>query len=326
MDKKKGLGRGLESLFALYDEESDKNITNQNANQNSNQPANTKREQEGNVTELDINKIYPNANQPRKHFDEQALQELASSIKTHGVIQPLVVNREADGKYMIIAGERRWRASNMAGLQKVPVVIKNYTEKQIKEISIIENLQREDLNPIEAARAIKQLMDEYNLTQEAVADRIGKSRPSVANTLRLLSLYPDVVKMIEDGRLSSGHARSLVVVDDTTQQLKLAKQAADGKMSVRDLEKAVKNYLNPPKHASAKTNEQSLELKELINEMQRVFATKVSAIGNDNKGRIYIDYYSRDDLDRLADMIELLKKKEITLGDLRNYNKRHPNG
>ena len=326
MDKKKGLGRGLESLFALYDEESNENITNQNANQNSNQPANTKREQEGNVTELDINKIYPNPNQPRKHFDEEALQELASSIKTHGVIQPLVVNREADGKYMIIAGERRWRASNMAGLQKVPVVIKNYTEKQIKEISIIENLQREDLNPIEAARAIKQLMDEYNLTQEAVADRIGKSRPSVANTLRLLSLYPDVVKMIEDGRLSSGHARSLVVVDDTTQQLKLAKQAADGKMSVRDLEKAVKNYLNPPKHASAKTNEQSLELKELINEMQRVFATKVSAIGNDNKGRIYIDYYSRDDLDRLADMIELLKKKEITLGDLRNYNKIHPNG
>lgn len=326
MDKKKGLGRGLESLFALYDEESNENITNQNANQNSNQPANTKREQEGNVTELDINKIYPNPNQPRKHFDEEALQELASSIKTHGVIQPLVVNREADGRYMIIAGERRWRASNMAGFQKVPVVIKNYTEKQIKEISIIENLQREDLNPIEAARAIKQLMDEYNLTQEAVADRIGKSRPSVANTLRLLSLYPDVVKMIEDGRLSSGHARSLVVVDDTTQQLKLAKQAADGKMSVRDLEKAVKNYLNPPKHASAKTNEQSLELKELINEMQRVFATKVSAIGNDNKGRIYIDYYSRDDLDRLADMIELLKKKEITLGDLRNYNKRHPNG
>ena len=326
MDKKKGLGRGLESLFALYDEESNENITNQNVNQNSNQHANTKREQEGNVTELDINKIYPNPNQPRKHFDEEALQQLASSIKTHGVIQPLVVNREADGKYMIIAGERRWRASNMAGLQKVPVVIKNYTEKQIKEISIIENLQREDLNPIEAARAIKQLMDEYNLTQEAVADRIGKSRPSVANTLRLLSLYPDVVKMIEDGRLSSGHARSLVVVDDTTQQLKLAKQAADGKMSVRDLEKAVKNYLNPPKHASAKTNEQSLELKELINEMQRVFATKVSAIGNDNKGRIYIDYYSRDDLDRLADMIELLKKKEITLGDLRNYNKRHPNG
>ena len=311
MEKKKGLGRGLESLFAVYDNIDDEKITKQKV-----------KKEEG-ITELDITKIYPNPNQPRKHFDEEALQELASSIKTHGVIQPLVVNQEEDG-YMIIAGERRWRASNMAGLEKVPVVIKNYTEKQVKEISIIENLQREDLNPIEAARAIKQLMDEYNLTQEVVSDRIGKSRSSIANTLRLLTLYPDVIKMIEDGRLSSGHARSLVVVDDTTQQIKLAKQAADGKMSVRDLEKAVKNYLNPPKNASTKVKEQSLELKELINEMQRVFATKVSAIGNDNKGRIYIDYYSRDDLDRLSDLIELIKKKELTLGDLRNYNKRHP--
>lgn len=315
MDKKKGLGRGLESLFGLY-EESNENITTQKE---------LKKDKEEGVTEIDINKIYPNPNQPRKHFDEEALQELASSIKLHGIIQPLVVTKTDDDKYMIIAGERRWRASNLAGLEKLPVVIKNYTEKQIKEISLIENLQREDLNPIEAARAIKQLMDEYNLTQETVSDRIGKNRSSIANTLRLLSLYPDVIKMIEDGRLSSGHARCLVVVDDTTQQIKLAKQAADGKMSVRDLEKAVKNYINPPKNASTKVVEQSLELRELINEMQRVFATKVSAIGNDHKGRIYIDYYSRDDLDRLSDMVELLKKKEITLGDLRNYNKRHPN-
>lgn len=321
MDKKKGLGRGLESLFGFYEEESNETITNQQLKQSSS--ANTVKQSAG-VSEIDINKIIPNPNQPRKHFDEEALQELSSSIKLHGVIQPLVVNQTPDGDYMIIAGERRWRASKMAGLEKVPVVVKNYTEKQIKEISIIENLQREDLNPIEAARAIKQLMDEYNLTQEVVSDRIGKSRSSVANTLRLLSLYPDVIKMIEDGKLSSGHARSLVVVDDTTEQIKLAKQAASGKMSVRELEKAVKNYLNPPKSAT-KVQEQSLELKELINEMQRVFATKVSAIGNDNKGRIYIDYYSRDDLDRLSDMVELLKKKEITLGDLRNYNKRHPN-
>lgn len=317
MDKKKGLGRGLESLFGFYEEDSNETITNQTTSK--------KQNTQSNVTELDITKIYPNPNQPRKHFDEEALQELASSVKLHGIIQPLVVNKVDENNYMIIAGERRWRASKMAGLDTVPVVIKNYTEKQIKEISIIENLQREDLNPIEAARAIKQLMDEYNLTQETVSDRIGKSRSSVANTLRLLSLYPDVIKMIEDGRLSSGHARSLVVVDDTTQQIKFAKQAADGKMSVRDLEKAVKNYLNPPKTPVTKVKEQSLELKELINDMQRVFATKVSAIGNDNKGRIYIDYYSRDDLDRLADMVELLKKKEITLGDLRNYNKRHPN-
>lgn len=312
MDKKKGLGRGLESLFGFYEDESNNIITNQTEK---------KVGPEG-VTELDINKIYPNPNQPRKHFDEEALRELASSIKTHGVIQPLVVNKESDG-YMIIAGERRWRASKQAGLEKVPVVVKNYTEKQVKEISIIENLQREDLNPIEAARAIKQLMDEYNLTQEVVSDRIGKSRSNVANTLRLLSLYPDVIKMVEDGKLSSGHARSLVVIDDVNEQLRLAKKAVDGKLSVRDLEKAVKAYLNPDREKKVKVNEQSLELKELINDMQRVFATKVSAIGNDNKGRIYIDYYTRDDLDRLAEMIELLKKKEITLEDLRNYNKRH---
>lgn len=319
MDKKKGLGRGLESLFAIYDNEEPAVSTNET------KPTAPSTNKTNGVTEIDVFKIIPNPNQPRKHFDEEALQELASSIKLHGVIQPLVVNKSDNDQYLIIAGERRWRASKMAGLEKVPVVVKNYTEKQVQEISIIENLQREDLNPIEAARAIKQLMDEYHLTQEVVSDRIGKSRSSVANTLRLLTLYPDVIKMIEDGKLSSGHARSLVVVDDTTQQIKLAKQASDGKMSVRELEKAVKNYLNPQKSSSNKVQEQSLELKELINEMQRVFATKVSAIGNDNKGRIYIDYYSRDDLDRLSDIIELIKKKEITLNDLRNYNRRHPN-
>lgn len=318
MEKKKGLGRGLESLFAFYD------TPEENVATPSEVKKQTSAKNDG-ISEIDINKISPNPNQPRKHFDEEALQELASSIKLHGVIQPIVVNKANNDEYMIIAGERRWRASKMIGLEKVPVVIKNYTEKQVKEISIIENLQREDLNPIEAARAIKQLMEEYNLTQETVSDRIGKSRSSVANTLRLLTLYPDVVKMIEDGKLSSGHARCLVVVDDTATQIKLAKQAADGKMSVRDLEKQVKNYLNPQKTPLNKVSEQSLELKELINEMQRIFATKVSAIGNDNKGRIYIDYYSRDDLDRLSDLMELLKKKEITLGDLRNYNKRHPN-
>ena len=316
MSGKKGLGRGLESLFGFYEDIGSENITNQPTKETKVQS------KQSGVTELDINKIYPNPNQPRKHFDEEALQELANSIKLHGIIQPIVVNKEDDDKYMIIAGERRWRASRIAGLNVVPVVIKNYTEKQVKEVSLIENLQREDLNPIEAARAIKQLMEEYNFTQEAVADRIGKSRSNITNTLRLLTLYPEVVKMVEDGRLSAGHARALVVIEDTNQQIKLARQSADGKMSVRDLEKAVKNVLNPPKKVATKVSEQSLELKELIQDMQRVFATKVSAIGNDNKGRIYIDYYSRDDLDRLADMVELLKKKEITLADLRNYNKR----
>ncbi len=314
MDKKKGLGRGLESLFAFYDNEQVEEIATKK----------TSIVESKSVDELNINDITPNPNQPRKHFDQDALQELADSIKVHGVIQPLVVNKLENGKYMIIAGERRWRASKLAGLDKVPVVIKNYSDKQVKEISIIENLQREDLNPIEAARAIKQLMEEYSLTQEVVAERIGKSRSNIANTLRLLSLYPDVVKMVEDGRLSSGHAKTLVTITDTTAQIKLARQACDGKMSVRDLEKAVRNYLNPNKPKATKVVEQSIELKELISDMQRVFSTKVSAIGNDNKGRIYIDYYSRDDLDRISDLMELLKKKEITLGDLRNYNKRHP--
>ena len=298
MTIKKGLGRGLESLFAMYDEDNGNvNITNNNGNK---KPVNG-------VDEIDINLIKPNPNQPRKNFDQEALDDLACSIKVHGVIQPIVLNQMEDGSYMIIAGERRWRASKIAGLKTVPSVIKNYTERQIKEISIIENLQREDLNPIEAARAIKQLMDEYKLTQEVVSERIGKSRSNIANTLRLLSLYPEVIKMVEEGSLSAGHARSLVVIDDVNLQLRLANQCIKEKWNVRDLEKAVKKALNP-QVVKKVSSDQSLELKELVNQMQRVFSTKVSAIGNDNKGRIYIDYYSRDDLDRLADYVEIIKK------------------
>ena len=205
----KGLGRGLNALFGLYDEEeSYKNVTNQNKSENG-------------VLEVDIDKIKPNPNQPRKNFDEDALKELAASIKVHGIVQPIVLNRQPNGEYLIIAGERRWRAARLCGLTKVPAIVKNYTDKQIKEISIIENLQREDLNPIEAARAIKQLMDEYNLTQEVVAERIGKSRSNIANTLRLLTLYPDVLKLVESGKISAGHARALVVVEDQNEQIKL---------------------------------------------------------------------------------------------------------
>lgn len=307
MINNKGLGRGLDALFGNYNnDDSYKNITTN---------------KENNISEVDINKIFSNPNQPRKNFDEEALRELASSIKTHGIIQPIVLNKQNDGTYMIIAGERRWRAAKLCGLTSVPAVIKNYTDKQIKEISIIENLQREDLNPIEAARAIKELMDEYGLTQEMVSERIGKSRSNVANTLRLLSLYPDVVNLVEKGKLSAGHARCLVVVEDPNEQIKLAQTAISKNFSVRDLEKAVRNYLNPT-HKVVVKEEQSLELKELINQMQKTFATKVSAIGNDHKGRIYIDYYSRDDLDRIAELLELLNKKEMTLQDLQNYNRR----
>ncbi len=296
---KKGLGRGLESLFAMYDEE---------VEQTNPAPKTATLNTKGGVDMVDMNLIKTNPNQPRKHFDEDALNELAASIRLHGVIQPIVINDNEDGTYIIIAGERRFRAARKAGLEKIPAVIKKYSDKQIKEIAIIENLQREDLNPIEAARAIKQLMEEYNLTQEAVAERIGKSRPNIANVLRLLTLYPDVMTMVEEGKLSSGHARALVVVEDHLLQVKLANQAIKDKWTVRELEKAVKKLQHPVTITKFKPN-QSIELRELIQTMQRVLGTKVSAIGNDDKGRIYIDYYNRDDLDRIADMITLLEKK-----------------
>lgn len=306
----KGLGRGLDALFGTYEGDTSYNKITKPAETNTG------------VLEVDINKIKPNPNQPRKNFDEDALKDLAASIKVHGIVQPIVLNKNADGTYMIIAGERRWRAANLCGLKTVPAIIKDYTEKQIKEISIIENLQREDLNPVEAAKAIKELMDEYGLTQEAVSERIGKSRSNVANTLRLLTLYPAVLDMIEKGKISAGHARCLVVVEDANEQLKLANAIVSKNLSVRDLEKAIKAYTNPAKKVVVR-EEQSLELKELINQMQKTFATKVSAIGNDNKGRIYIDYYTRDDLDRISELLDLLNKKEMTLQDLQNYNKRN---
>ena len=302
--KKSSLGKGLEALMSAYDDYSE-----------------TMQSSSASANEIEIEKLIANPNQPRKNFDENALNELANSIKVHGIIQPLVVNDQKDGTYLIIAGERRFRASKLAGLDKVPCIIKDYSNKQIKEISIIENLQREDLNPIESARAIKQLMEEYNMTQEAVSERIGVSRPNIANTLRLLSLCPDVIKLVESGRLSAGHARCLVTIQNYDAQVKFAMSACDNKMSVRELEKAVKNYLNPKTSTQRVSQEQSMELKELINEMQRTFSTKVSVIGNDRKGRIYIDYYSRDDLDRISEMINLLKTKKLTLKDLSDFNK-----
>ena len=316
--KKMGLGKGLGALLSIYDEEVE---AEEKVVKSTTEKTETKKVVNKGVEEISINEVYANPNQPRKNFDEEALNELAASIKTHGIIQPIVVNKNDDG-YMIIAGERRWRASKIVGLDTVPCVVKNYTEKQIKEISIIENLQRQDLNPIEAARAIKQLMEEYNFTQETVADRIGISRPNIANTLRLLTLTPEVIQMVEQNKLTAGHARCLVVITEPKAQLKFAMAACDGKITVRELEKLVKQFQNPKASKNNTPPQQSIELKELINEMQRVFATKVSAIGSDKKGRIYIDYYSRDDLDRIAELLELLKTKTLTLKDLSNFNKR----
>ena len=296
---KKGLGRGLDSLFSIYNDEEEMVVEKQHSN-------NQKEYTQG-VEEIKVGDIDPNKNQPRKNFDEEALKELSESIKNHGVIQPIIAVKKGE-RYMVIAGERRWRASILAGLPTIPAIIKEYSDKEIKEVSIIENLQREDLNPIEAARAIKELMDEYGWTQEVVASRLGKSRPVIANTIRLLSLEPEVIKLIEDGKLSAGHARSLVVVTNRDAQIKLAQLATSKKITVRDLENAVKKQLG--EKAKTKTKkEQSQELKQLISDMQRVFSTKVTALGTSERGRIYIDYYNADDLERIYELVEVLKRK-----------------
>ena len=308
MATKKGLGKGIFALFS--DMEEDNSYLTEEDKELVAEPVKTTAVGDG-ITQVSVYMIDPNPDQPRKTFEEGPLRELSESIKLHGVIQPLVVTATGGGRYMIIAGERRFRAARMAGLDTLPVIIREYSARQIKEIALIENLQREDLNPIEAALAIKQLMEHYDCTQETVATRIGKSRSAVTNILRLLSLAPQVVELVRSGKLSAGHARTLVVVDDVDTQVKFATLAADGKFTVRDLEKQVRKYLNPEKYAKAKTEAQSVELRGLVNDMQHVFATKVRAIGNDTKGRIYIDYYTRDDLDRLREFVDILSKHDI---------------
>lgn len=297
MKQNRGLGKGLSALFSETEGDYGKSLLFEESEE----------QKGGGVTEVEVSSVFANPNQPRKAFDPTALQELADSIAKHGVIMPIIVNKSGD-KYMIIAGERRYRASKLAGLSKIPVIIKNYNERQIKEISLIENLQREDLNPIEAANAMKSLMNDYGLTQEDLADRIGKSRPAIANTLRLLNLTPEVIKLVENGSLSAGHARAIIAIPESDQK-KIAGVAIKEGLSVREVEKKVKEYfMTPEEKARRKARpELSLELKELVADMQRVFGTKVNAIGNDNKGRIYVDYYTRDDLDRLSEIVEHLK-------------------
>lgn len=253
---------------------------------------------------IKIDSIETNPDQPRTRFDQAALQELAASIKNYGVIQPILVTELGDGKYELIAGERRMRASMLAGLSTIPCIVKSFTESDRAEIALIENLQREDLNPIEEAKAYRALMDKSGMTQEELANKLGKSRPAIANSLRLLTLSPNVLELVEAGRLSAGHARTLAVIKDQKVQESYAKAAADKKMSVRQLERMVAHYLNPKKPTRIYN---SPELKELVNNMQHTFGTKVKAIGNNEKGRIYIDYYTKDDLIRIYDLVERLK-------------------
>ena len=306
---RRGLGKGLEELLAIYDREEESVVTESKKVENeipsrATVSANTASPMSSNrngVSKININEIYPNPNQPRKTFDRESLEELAESIRVHGLIQPIIVNKMDDG-YLIIAGERRYRACKLAGLTEIDAIVKNYSDRQIAEISIIENLQREDLNPIEIAKSLQKLMQEYNITQEQVASRIGKNRSSIANYVRLLSLYPEVIDMVEKGKVSHGHAKCLVAVTDYPTQLMLAKKVAQNKLTVRALEKEIDILLGKGKSKKA-ANLPSQELLAFISDLQRKLGTKVTLLGNDKKGRIYIDYYSQDDLDRIYDII-----------------------
>lgn len=257
---------------------------------------------------IPLSKIEPNPDQPRKNFDQESLKELAQSIQVHGVIQPIVVCPKGDDKFVIIAGERRYRACKMLKMETIPAIVKRYSEQEMKEIALIENLQRADLNPIETAYAMKQLVDNFGFTQETLARRLGVSRPNVTNTIRLLNLTPQVMSLVETGKIAPNSARALVVVTNPELQLELAKRAIEQQWTTREIEKKVKEVLNPVEHKERVVRQTIPELYDLRDRMQKTFSTKVNVIGNQSKGRIYIDYYSRDDLDRISALMSKLDK------------------
>lgn len=301
--KKKGLGKGLDSL--IPDNKNIKTITSEKA-------AEEKKEEQvkSGVQMLKINMVEPNRDQPRKSFEEDALLELADSIKQFGILQPLIVRKRKD-YYEIIAGERRWRAAKIAGIKEVPVIIKEYTDQEIVEIGLIENIQRENLNPIEEAMAYKRLLEEFNLKQDEVAERVSKSRTAVTNSMRLLKLDSKVQQMIIDDMITTGHARALLAIDDPELQYTLASQIFDEKLSVRETEKLVKEIKNPKKPKEKKVVENSFIYRDLENKMKDIFGTKVSISSKGKgKGKIEIEYYSDDELEQMFEMIMSIKRGE----------------
>lgn len=256
-------------------------------------------------TMLKINKIEPNRTQPRKNFNEDALVELSESVRQYGVIQPIIVKKK-DDYYEIVAGERRWRAAKMAGLKEVPVVIKDFSDQQVMEVALIENIQREDLNPIEEAQAYQNLIKVYNMKQDEVADKVAKSRTAVTNSMRLLKLDERVQKMLIEDMISSGHARALLAVSNGEKQYNLALKVFDEKMSVRETEKLVRDFDKPKKTKAKTTPENDFIYRDMENRLKSSIGTKVVIHNkNNNKGKIEIEYYSKDDFERI---VELLNK------------------
>lgn len=298
--RKKGLGKGLDSL--IPDNKSGK-INQMETVLKTLENSDVQVESKSGEQMININKVEPNRDQPRKKFEEDALMELSDSIKQFGVLQPLLVKKKKD-YYEIIAGERRWRAAKMAGVKEIPVIIKDYTEQEIIEIGLIENIQRENLNPIEEAAAYKRLLEEFNLKQDEVAERVSKSRTAVTNSMRLLKLCEKVQQMVIDDMISTGHARALLAIEDADAQYELAVKIFDEKLSVRDVEKLVKDIKNPKQPKVKKEIKNEFLYNDLADKMKDVMGTKVNIAAKGNgKGKIEIEYYSDDELERMFDMI-----------------------
>ena len=300
--KKSGLGKGLDSLIP------NKTVKEESASQQKV----SKEKQEKNVGSgeilVKINEVEPNREQPRKEFDEDSLMELADSIRQFGILQPLLVQKKKD-YYEIIAGERRWRAAKLAGIKDVPIIVKNYTDQEIVEISLIENIQRENLNPIEEAMAYKRLLEEFDLKQDEVAERVSKSRTAVTNSMRLLKLSERVQQMIVDDMISTGHARALLAITNKDQQYEIAQKVFDEKLSVRDIEKLVKDLKKIKKNKKEEKDVHDILYTQLEESMKQVLGSKVTIKNKkNNKGKIEIEYYSKDELERIIDLIQSIKE------------------
>ena len=305
---KKGLGKGLGAIFGEDVVKENKEETEKKAKAKAEAKAAEEMDEKGRILMLKLDLVQPNKEQSRKTFDEEKINELAESIKNYGVLQPLLVQKN-DSFYEIIAGERRWRAAKAAGLKEVPAVLKEYSKQEAMEISLIENVQRADLNPIEEALGYKQLINEFGLTQEEIAIRVAKSRVAITNTMRLLKLDEQIQNMLIQGVISSGHARALLSLEDTMMQLKAAKEILDKKLSVRETEKLVKRMQKEvsgeKKEEKKKDETLALIYQNLEDRMKSVMGTKVSIHNKDkNKGRIEIEYYSEAELERIVEMIE----------------------
>ena len=295
MAKKTGLGKGLDSLIPVHNNtEKEKAVVEKVVEKKTD-------------TVLRITEIEPNTGQPRKNFNEDALEELADSIKQFGLIQPLVVQKR-DGYYEIIAGERRWRAAKKAGLKEVPVIIRDYTDEEMMEIALIENLQREDLNPIEEAQAYKKLINDYKLKQDEIAEKVSKSRVAITNSMRLLKLSEKVQDMIVDEMISSGHGRALLALNDKKMQEELANRIFDEKLSVRETEQIVKALNNPKEKKQKEEYSDNFVYEKIENEFKEIIGTNVSIKRkSQDKGKIEIEYYSTEDLERIIDLMKKTK-------------------